>query len=122
MFFPEPSITLPVAYRRRGIGIGDVGIITASGGFDFMFNICLPANHAINLGGVPEGFEPLSPELHSGDIHRHMDYNQNSYLASESVVKSHKENDSSYALFFCIIVIKTEIIRMQRNRVRIFCL
>jgi hypothetical protein len=96
----EPSSTLPNIYRRRGIAIGDVGIITAFGGFDFMFNICLPATHPINQAGLPAGFSPLYPRLKSIDVHRHMDYTQNSYLASSSVAKR-RESDSSYVYFLC---------------------
>jgi len=61
-----------------------------------MFNICLPAHHPINEEGLPEGFSPLFPKLQSSDIHIHTDFGSNSYLASESVEKSQRENDSSY--------------------------
>jgi len=93
---PGPSNTLPEAYRRRGTAIGDVGIFTVSGGFDFFFNICLPASHPINRQGLPQGFSPLFPPLHSSDIHKHMVFNRNSYLLSASVERSHEGNDSSY--------------------------
>ena len=52
----EPSSTLPKVYRRQGIAVGDIGIITASGGFDFLFN-----------------------------VHRHTEFRPNSHLASASV-------------------------------------
>jgi hypothetical protein len=96
MWLTEPSSTLPKVYRRQGISVGDVGILTPSGGFDFMFNVCLPADHPIHQEGLPEGFSPLSPQLHPRDIRRHAEFNPNSYLASGSVEKSHRENDSSY--------------------------
>ena len=98
MWEPEPSSTLPNVYRRQGITVGDAGIITASGGFDFMFNICLPSDHPINQEGVPDGFLPIFPRLKSSDVRKRMAYNTNSYVASESVVKSHRESDSSYVL------------------------
>jgi hypothetical protein len=100
LWLPEPSSTLPNVYRRQGITVGDVGIITASGGFDFMFNVCLPADHPINQQGLPEGFFPLSPQLQPSDIHRHMEFNSNSHLASASVEKSHRESDLSYVFPF----------------------
>jgi hypothetical protein len=98
MWEPEPSSTLPNVYRRQGITVGDVGIITASGGFDFMFNICLPPDHPINQEHVPDDFLPIFPRLKSRDINKRMAYNTNSYVASESVVKSHRESDYSYVL------------------------
>lgn len=103
MWRTEPSSTLPHVYRRCGIAVGDVGMITAFGGFDFMFNICLPANHPINQQGLPQGFSPLDPQLLPSDIERHMDFNLNSYLASASVAIFDSENDSSYV---CIILFR----------------
>jgi len=96
MWVTEPSTTLPNAYRRRGIAVGDVGILTAFGAFDFMFNICLPADHPINQQGLPEGFSPISPQLQSSDIQGHMEFQPDSYLATASVEKSRRENGSSY--------------------------
>jgi hypothetical protein len=41
-----------------------VGLITSTNGsFDFLFNICLPANHAINGNNVPANFTPLDIEI-----------------------------------------------------------
>lgn len=96
MRLPEPSVTLPREYQRRGIAIGDVGILTEFGGFDFMFNICLPADDPIHRQGLPEGFSPLFPPLSPSDIYRHKEFKSNSYLASASVKSSRRENDSSY--------------------------
>ncbi|KAJ3788199.1 hypothetical protein GGU10DRAFT_263419, partial [Lentinula aff. detonsa] len=56
---PEPTQPIPEEYTRQGIRIGDVGILTTSGGFDYLFNTCLPRDDPANSAGVPEGFEPL---------------------------------------------------------------
>jgi hypothetical protein len=57
---PQPSADAPPSYDDKGVSVGDVGILTPSGGFDFLFNICLPAEHPNNSGGpLPEGFVPL---------------------------------------------------------------
>ena len=56
LWLPEPSSTLPKVFQRQGIAVGDVGIIMASGGFDFLFN-----------------------------VHRHTEFRPNSHLASASV-------------------------------------
>ena len=45
LWIPGPGMQLPIDYRRQGISIGDVGIVTHSGGFDFLFNIFQPADH-----------------------------------------------------------------------------
>ena len=61
LWMPQPHRNLPSEYRRNGVSIGDVGIVTSGGIFDFLFNICLPSNHCINGGSVPDGFVPLEP-------------------------------------------------------------
>jgi hypothetical protein len=55
LYRPEPDHGLPPAYRANGVSIGDVGIITPEGYFDFLFNIC-DANN-VNAFGVPDGHE-----------------------------------------------------------------
>ncbi|KAJ3986395.1 hypothetical protein F5890DRAFT_1504313 [Lentinula detonsa] len=56
---PEPNRRLPEQYRRSGLPIGSVGIIRPDGFFDYLFNICFPSDHPVNVGGVPEGFKPV---------------------------------------------------------------
>lgn len=93
--FPSPRTTLSIEYRRRGISIGDVGIFTAFGGFDFMFNICLPPNHPVNRDGLPDGFFLIYPELLESDIHNHTAFAPNSSIVSSDIEKSHGDNDNS---------------------------
>jgi hypothetical protein len=57
---PNPFNNLPAKYRKRGVWIGDLGIITADGGFDFLFNISIAASHPINKGRTPPNFEPVA--------------------------------------------------------------
>lgn len=47
---------------RDGLRIGDVGVVLDDGGFDVLFNLCLPADHSFHRRhGVPEGFTCISP-------------------------------------------------------------
>jgi hypothetical protein len=60
MWTPQPLLDLPDAYKAQGIAIGDVGRITASGAFDYLFNICQPANASVNEEGmIPDNFEQV---------------------------------------------------------------
>ncbi|KAJ7931197.1 hypothetical protein B0H13DRAFT_860183 [Mycena leptocephala] len=68
LWLPEPYDDLPLEYKERGVSVGDVGVITNDGAFDFIFNICLPRDHPINSVGVPEDFEVVP--LGDGDIRR----------------------------------------------------
>lgn len=66
LWFPEPFDDLPVEYKGRGVSIGDVGIITENGAFDYIFSICRSADDPANCLGVPSGFEQVV--LGRGDI------------------------------------------------------
>ncbi|KAJ7865775.1 hypothetical protein B0H13DRAFT_1636935, partial [Mycena leptocephala] len=57
---PQPFDDLPLDSRRGGIQTGDVGVVTSSGSFDVIFNICCPANDPANRFGIPKGFEQLN--------------------------------------------------------------
>jgi len=63
LWIPQPNLQLPLEYRRRGTQVGDVGIITEDGAFDFMFNICAPATSPTNPSNLPVGFQPIYPPI-----------------------------------------------------------
>jgi len=88
LWIPSSNMNLPIPYRAKGVCIGDVGIITAYGGFDFLFNICLPSNDPINPEILPDGFVPISPPLLRTDVREFREFTAGSYLASSSVSKS----------------------------------
>jgi len=67
------------------IGIGDVGIFTSDGGFDFLFNICLPAGHPNNPDELPEGFSCLV--LRPRDVTAFCAHPPHSHMSSTSVRK-----------------------------------
>lgn len=94
LYIPGPNKRLPKEYQKTGIRVGDVGIITASGGFDFLFNICHPHDHPINYQGVPDNFHQLS--IQPSDIQEHSVFNKESYISSGSVKKTYPQGDSSF--------------------------
>ncbi|KAK7436206.1 MAPK-activated protein kinase Srk1 [Stygiomarasmius scandens] len=63
MWYPEPDEGAPPEYRKTGVQIGDLVLITGLGGLGYLFNICLPADHPVNAGRVPEDFKPLKYQL-----------------------------------------------------------
>jgi len=69
LWFPEPGGCLPMGYRMKGVSIGDVGLITPDGAFDYLFNICLPLDDPANINRVPENFLPLEP-WDPSDVHK----------------------------------------------------
>ena len=96
LWIPEPNKRLPRVYRKKGINIGDVGIITPSGGFSFLFNICVPSDSPINADPhlLPEGFVPISPTLNALDIIEFDEFKPGSYLTSSSIENSQSESDA----------------------------
>ena len=85
LWIPDPDQNLHLDYRRTGVRIGDVGIITDSGAFSFLFNICLPRNDPVNPRMLPEHFAPISPPIEASDISKFGVFKNGSYLASSSV-------------------------------------
>ncbi|KAI6040793.1 hypothetical protein EDC04DRAFT_2566625, partial [Pisolithus marmoratus] len=49
LWFPEPSIRLPLTYLHESIRIGDVGFVTSYGNSDVLFNMCLPEKQSTSL-------------------------------------------------------------------------
>jgi hypothetical protein len=88
-------MVLPIPYRTQGVHVGDVGIFTENGGFDFLFNICVPRDDPINPKILPDNFIPMSPPVDPTDIRKFTEFSPGSYMASSSVAESRKD-ESSY--------------------------
>ncbi|KAF5310136.1 hypothetical protein D9619_010570 [Psilocybe cf. subviscida] len=87
LWIPSLSTTLPTLNRTLGVSLGDVGMLTPEGGFDFLFNILHDATHPINaVAGVPEGFVPFRQTKGSGHV-EFVEWNAGSYLTSPSMVR-----------------------------------
>ncbi|KAF8335281.1 hypothetical protein F5887DRAFT_614478, partial [Amanita rubescens] len=95
LYMPSPSKSLPLAYQKKGISVGDVGIITPNGGFDFLFNACQPREEPDGeIHPVPDGFELLKSHIISDEI-----YYPRTHLLSTHVQPS-DGSDSPRALVF----------------------
>lgn len=90
LLVPEPSDSLPSRYRRKGVRIGDIGVIKLDGSFHFAFSLCRAADHPINRRGVPEGFEPI--DLGRGRTTRFRAYHEK---GSEVMSTSMRKEDIS---------------------------
>ncbi|KDR80386.1 hypothetical protein GALMADRAFT_1194831 [Galerina marginata CBS 339.88] len=97
LWIPEPNKNLRLQYQRNGVTIGDVGIITAFGSFAFLFSICLPHDHPIQPAELPENFEPFY--IAQSDIEKQSEFKNDSYLASASIERTHRDGDSSGLIF-----------------------
>jgi hypothetical protein len=64
LYLPELPERLYSAHCREGVSIGDVGIITADGDFDSLFNICndAPRGHSVEGVGMV-GAQVAPPEF-----------------------------------------------------------
>ncbi|KDR72401.1 hypothetical protein GALMADRAFT_270796 [Galerina marginata CBS 339.88] len=97
LWLPEPSEGLPIQYRRKGVEIGDVGIISEIGTFDFLFNICLDRDHPINPRELPENFTTL--QISPIDVTQYSEFVGENYLSSASIRTSLQEGDSAGVMF-----------------------
>ncbi|KIJ96269.1 hypothetical protein K443DRAFT_107530 [Laccaria amethystina LaAM-08-1] len=85
LWIPQPNMGLSRSYQQQGVSIGDVGIFTSDGGFDFLFNVCLPARHPNNPNELPEGFSRLV--LRPGDVSKFRAHSSHSHMTSTFVQK-----------------------------------
>ncbi|KAF8802243.1 hypothetical protein BYT27DRAFT_7173426 [Phlegmacium glaucopus] len=99
LWIPQANIHLPIPYRAKGVCIGDVGIVTAFGGFDFLFNICRARDDPINPEALPDNFAPIHPPLSMIDIRKFREFSAGSYLASSSIVKSQTTEQTPGLIF-----------------------
>ncbi|KIL70871.1 hypothetical protein M378DRAFT_66153 [Amanita muscaria Koide BX008] len=64
LYEPRPDCQPSTEYWKQGVRIGDVGIVTEDGIFDFLFNVCPSQNPSINPSELPDDFEALErPEI-----------------------------------------------------------
>ena len=105
LWITDPDQNLHLDCRRTGVRIGDVGIITDSGAFFFLFNICLPHNDPVNPRMLPEHFAPISPPIEASDISKFGVFKNGSYLASSSVKTSQDGSAISCVLIFIHIFV-----------------
>ncbi|KIK58590.1 hypothetical protein GYMLUDRAFT_112745, partial [Collybiopsis luxurians FD-317 M1] len=81
---PKPDERLPVEYRRNGVRIGDIGILNEFGGFDYLFNVCLPEDHPVNVGRVPTDFRPLQGIDEDDTVGSSREYEPGAHVPSDS--------------------------------------
>ena len=93
LWIPEPNRKLTIAYQRRGIGIGDVGIRTEFGAFDFLFNI-RPEGRAINPQRLPTKFKTF--DIPEEDIHQCSEFGPLNYISSATIERSQVQQDPPY--------------------------
>ncbi|KAF9476418.1 hypothetical protein BDN70DRAFT_776591, partial [Pholiota conissans] len=96
LWIPEPNKRLPMVYQRTGVAIGDVGTYTASGGFSFLFSICLPRDHPYQPDDLPEDFVPIDPPLASRDLREFSEFKVGTYLASETIKAVKSSQPATY--------------------------
>ncbi|KAM6499185.1 hypothetical protein JOM56_004693 [Amanita muscaria] len=70
LYEPRPDCDPSAEYWKKGVRIGDVGIVTEDGIFDFIFNVCPSQNPFINPSELPDDFEALEyPEIRVMERH-----------------------------------------------------
>ncbi|KAJ3852422.1 hypothetical protein EV368DRAFT_16973, partial [Lentinula lateritia] len=105
LWSPKPHQGLPEEYRRVGVRVGDVGILNELGGFDYLFNACLPADHPVNIGRVPPDFRHLQGVDVSGTTELAQNCRAGSHVANPELHISRDSKEfrmsSRPVLIFC---------------------
>ncbi|KAF5330491.1 hypothetical protein D9619_005182 [Psilocybe cf. subviscida] len=95
LWIPSPNMSLPLSYRRLGVSLGDVGVLTPEGGFDFLFNIFHDATNPINATvGVPDAFVPFTPPPPNNTRH-FVEWDAGTCLADASILRKDDGRDRS---------------------------
>ncbi|KAJ3724081.1 hypothetical protein EV361DRAFT_224778 [Lentinula raphanica] len=81
---------LPEVYKKVGVHLGDVGLLTRLGGFDYLFNVCHEADHELNRGRVPVDFIPISNYIADRDINQHEFPIGSHFLSDATQIRRHK--------------------------------
>jgi hypothetical protein len=94
LWIPEPSDYSP-EYEREGVSIGDVGVITFDGRFDFLFNVYLPSNHP-NNELVPPAFQSLAETQRRAVITTPNIHSPGCVIASGSITRQIVDSDVQF--------------------------
>jgi hypothetical protein len=88
LWVPEPDENLPEAYRNRGVSIGDLGYISESGGFEYLFNVLESAEDEVNVDRTPDDFTPLALNKRTDIATRSQMYKPNTDISSVQMKKT----------------------------------
>ncbi|KAJ7734062.1 hypothetical protein B0H16DRAFT_1695911 [Mycena metata] len=91
LWSPEPTDE-PTEYRQHGVRVGDVGILTDQGAFDYLFTIVAERNDSRNSMLMDpmianDAFTPLHVRPHG--IRRQDAFDRHHCISTESISKSH---------------------------------
>jgi hypothetical protein len=88
LWVPEPDENLPEAYRNRGVSIGDLGYISESGGFEYLFNVLESTEDEVNVDRTPDDFTPLALNTRTDIATRSQMYKPNTDISSVQMKKT----------------------------------
>jgi hypothetical protein len=96
LWIPSSNTSLPPEYRYSGVSIGDVGVLTPEGGFDFIFNVFADAGDPVNANSeLPDDFLPLRPPLRHREIQRFKENIAGTLMADDSFERVDNAQDQS---------------------------
>lgn len=104
LWIPSPNLSLPVHNRHTGVMVGDLGIITPEGGFDFLFNILHDRQDPINEARI------LPRQFHHLHLPENQQFKVDSALtflgASDGEISRVATQDTSYVMISPILCVK----------------